>query len=163
MTIYIFRHGETKETKLNIAYGENVYNSNILEEGKQAIKKIGEYLKNIKTDANYASEFKRVKQTVDIVEKISGKKFAFDKRLNEFLDKSEGETFSNLKDRTQKFLADIGTKDHIAICTHGAVIAAIKNLILGKFDKREQIYDFPRPGILWIIRKNSLKEKDFSQ
>lgn len=163
MTIYIFRHGETRETKLGIPYADNVYDSNILTEGKDAIREIGKYLKNIKTDANWASEFKRVKQTVEIVEEISGKKFRFDKRLNEFLDKAEGETFFHLKKRVENLLADIKKKKAIAICTHGAVIAAVKNLVLGEFIKKEQIYDFPRPGILWIIKENSLEEKDFNQ
>ena len=49
--------------KNNIPYGDQVESAEILEEGIPTIKKLGEYLKDIKTEVNYTSPFKRCIQT----------------------------------------------------------------------------------------------------
>src|SRR3989337_3356148 len=82
-TFYILRHGHTYASWNRIPYGETLYSADIIQQGIKSIKKIGKYLKNIESDYNVSSEFKRCRQTVEIISKISGGKFEFDARLNE--------------------------------------------------------------------------------
>jgi broad specificity phosphatase PhoE len=44
----------------------------ILPEGIPAVKRLADYLKDIKTDINFTSPYLRCKQTVDIISKVSG-------------------------------------------------------------------------------------------
>ncbi|QQG40718.1 MAG: histidine phosphatase family protein [Candidatus Levyibacteriota bacterium] len=157
-TFYIFRHGLS--TKSLFGYGDKIVTAELLPEGKPPIKKMGKYLKNVSTDFCVRSEFIRCQQTSDIIAKATNKKFINDKRLNEYND----ETFDNLRDRTKDFLENIEKSNYkdILICTHGAVIAALKNLILKNKFTIFQLYDYPKTGMLLIIKEGKIEEIDFN-
>ena len=147
MDYYIFRHGATFHSEKNIDYGDEQYSATLLPEGVDAIKRLGEYLKDIQTGYNVSSPFLRVSQTVEVVKEITDKEFVVDERLGELLwekdDNNENypylETIDDLKVRVQRFLDDLKSKNYNSVCiaTHGGVIAALKNLILkGEFEEK---------------------------
>lgn len=157
-TFYIFRHGLA--TKSLLGYGNKIVTAELLPEGKPPIEKIGKYLKNITTQYNVRSEFIRCQQTAAIVTKETGKEFATDKRLNEY----HNESFGELRNRVKDFLQDIEKSDNtdILICTHGAVIAALKNLITKNSFTVLQLFDYPKTGTLVSIKNGKIETLDFN-
>lgn len=158
---YIFRHGGTFATKTNTPYGEKIITAHILPESDPPLERLANYLKSIPSDLNVSSEFIRCVETVNVVSKISGKQFIFDKRLNEY----NQETFEQLKNRVADFLKEVNQKDYrsIIICTHGGVISALVHLITqGRFTE-DQLYEYPNPGVLLCIENNQITSLDFNQ
>lgn len=160
MNYYIFRHGQTYATWNQVPYADTIYSADIIPEGFEAIKKIGGYLKNVESDKNFSSEFKRCRETVEIISNITEKRFEFDKRINEDVE-GDKNVFIN---RVKSFIEETKTKcyQNIIICTHGAVISAIKYLVLTGKLENFQLADFPPPGVLLIIRGKTLEELDFN-
>jgi broad specificity phosphatase PhoE len=159
MKFYIFRHGETYQTKYNLEYEDEQLTSRVLPEGLPETKRLANYLKGVNSDANLSSEILRCRETVEIVSKISGKEFSFDKRLNEFLE----DDFEKLKKRLKDFIDDIKKQNYksVLICTHGAVIAGLKHLLTeGKFEITD-LTDFPQPGSLLILEGKSVELVSF--
>ncbi len=156
---YIFRHGQTKYSKFHLSYPKNNQSIEILPEAVPALEKLAEYLKNIKSDYNVSSEYLRCRQSTAIVTKISGLKFERDPRLNE----KSSESFDNFRKRVKEFLEETESKNYktVVICTHGAVIAAIKNLLLKNSFKRREIVFYPRPGVLLIIEGKKIEQINF--
>ena len=167
-TFYVFRHGETFVTKgqylwyypkflpeTSFTYGTKIFSASILDEGKPALHKMGEYLKNIPTDFNASSQFRRCRQTVDIINQESGKEFIPDKRLNEVLLENPW----GFKNRVSNFLHEIDQKNYqsVAICTHGAVIALLASMLTIK------LVGFPKPGVLLIIKGKNIETIDFNE
>lgn len=163
MKLYIFRHGMTFQTKNNIPYTpENYQTSPILDEGIPSIKKLAKYLKDVKTDVNYTSPYLRCIQTVEIVSEISSKNFLPNEMLEEYADWLE--TFDSLRDRAQKFIDYLGTQ-HVgtaSICTHGGIISALKHLLVYKKYEPENLADYPLPGVITIIESAKFEEIDFN-
>jgi broad specificity phosphatase PhoE len=164
---YLFRHGDTFVTKRQrlwyyptflpetaFSYGTKVFSASILDEAKPVIQKLADYLKDIPTDFNTSSQLRRCRQTVQIIEKITHKEFVFDKRLNEFVFEAPW-VFQN---RVKNFLKMLEQKEFqsVAICTHGAVLALIASILSGKK------VGFPKPGVLVIIKGNTITYKDFN-
>lgn len=163
MDYFIFRHGETYFSKNEISYGDAVESAEILPEGIPTIKKLANYLKDIPTDVNYSSPFKRCRQTVEIVSKITSKKYIFDDRLHDWL--PEKETIQDVIDRVKDFYNEISTIPYnsVSICTHGYPISGLIQLIkLGRVNEAE-LDNFPDPGVLTIISSNNLKTIDFNK
>lgn len=164
MNIYIFRHGDTVVSKnpLSIViHHTDTHSLPILPDGKEALKKEGEFLKKIKTDANFCSPYLRCRESSKIVEKASGKHFKIDNRLSEF----EGrQSFNSFRKRVKEFLDECEKKKYssISVCTHGAVIAAIKHLEKDNKFYFFQIFDYPRPGVLTVIKNGVITKKDFN-
>jgi broad specificity phosphatase PhoE len=161
-TFYIFRHGETFVTKQSkIWYGRQVFSAPILEEGKPAIHRMGQYFKNIPTDANFVSPYKRCRQTVEIITEESGKGFIIDKRLGEFF----WEPFGHFKRRVKRFLAEVERHGYgsVAVCSHGAVIAAIVKMLRESNLSPHDEFFYPNPGILYIVTDKEIKVVDFNQ
>lgn len=170
MTYYIFRHGETFVTKRGktgyglgvFAYGFKIYSAPILEEGKPALYKMGEFLKGKPMDAGFSSPLLRCKQTADIITEVTGQEFIFDKRLREFF----MESFGSLIGRLQSLLKEIDEKNYesVAICTHAGVIAALISMII--YDKKVpsqfDLLHYPMPGVLTIITDKNLQEINFN-
>lgn len=156
---YIFRHGIA--LKKGEEYGDRIFTQGLLPEGVPAIKKIGEYLKNIPTDFNVSSEIKRCRQSAEIVTEITGKPFSFDKRINEY----HAESFGSVEQRVESFLMDLGQKKYqtILICTHGAIIGALKSLIIKDHIFADSLLDFPDPGIIWKIEDKKLTPIEFNK
>ncbi len=157
---YIFRHGETFATKGHFGYGLNIYSASILDTGIPTIEKLAEYLKDIPSDYNVCSEFKRCRQTVAIVEKTTGKKFEYDAHLNEYI----LEPIWRFRKRVRHFIEDCEDKNYetVMICTHGAVMAALKHLLTTHKFKLRNLIDYPKPGILMIIEDGKLTEVNFN-
>ena len=98
-TFYIFRHGDTIETDNPIIrfFGHKNNDSHdidILPKATYALLKIGEYLKDIPTNANFTSPYPRCIHSSEIVTRTSGKNFTPDNRLREI--EKNGETLKQL-------------------------------------------------------------------
>lgn len=157
---YIFRHGETFATKSNSNYGFTVFSAPILEEGKPVIIKMAKFLKKIPSDFNASSPLKRCRQTAEIVTEVTGKEFVFDKRLTEFF----FETHWGFERRVKSFLDQIekASYQNMMICTHGAVLMMLKRLLLKTEKKKLNFFDYPKPGVLWIVENGKLEEINFN-
>lgn len=169
-TFYIFRHGNTKNTegvnslvKRFVSVGGGSRDLPILPKSRYALEKIGEYLKNIPTDANFTSPYLRCRQSSEIVEEKTGKKFIVDERIRELRDDLKGAL--KFEKRVKEFLDEIEKKEYksVAICTHGAVIAAIKHIVReGRFFYFQGI-DFPSPGKLMILKDKKVEILNFNK
>ena len=162
MNYFIFRHGETFETKHNIPYGDRVRSSTILDEGIPALKRLAKHLRGIETDANFSSPFIRCKQTVKIIGGITKNTFVFDERLAEYVEKEEA--FGQMAKRVKDFVTDVEKEkyNNIVVCTHGGIIAGLIHLIIEGYFEEHQLYNFPKPGVLISIEGGKLKSKDFN-
>ncbi len=156
ITYYIFRHGQTFATKYHTGYWWKIYSADILEESKIPLKKLGFYLKDIKTDINLTSEFKRCLQSSQLVSKYSNKVFIKDKRLDEFF----LETPEHLKRRVVSLLFDMENKVYkrVLICTHGVVIQMIINLL----SQSNKSVINPKSGELFIIKGEDIERINFN-
>ena len=169
-TFYVFRHGNTKNTesknlvvKLITKNGGGPINLPILPKGKYALRKIGEYLKDKNVDTLFTSPYLRCRQSAKVVSDVIDKKFIVDERIRELRSDTKG--FLGFKKRVNDFLKEVDKKNYssVAICTHGAVIAAIKYLVTkGKF-YYFQGTDFPEPGKMLIIRDQKVRTLDFNK
>lgn len=158
-TFYIFRHGETFASRDEIPYGDKQLTAEILPEAIPVLERLGEYLAQFKSDMRISSEFLRCRQTVEIVSSKINAEFEFDQRLNEYYK----ESLDDYRVRIKGFVDEITQKnvENIFICTHGAGIAAIKNfLVKGEF-LDEDLPDYPKTGILTIIKDKNFEEISF--
>lgn len=141
-------------------YGDKQYEAEVLPEGIEPIKRLGNYLKFTKTDFHYTSEIMRCLQTAQIVSGITGKQFEQNSLLNEYLEDS----FDEFKARVKRFVdrANEETNKTFLICTHGAVISALKHLnIFGQYEEPD-LMDFPVPGTLMILNNTGSEIVDFN-
>lgn len=169
-TFYIFRHGNTKNTEGVSSLirhltpdGGGPMDLPILPKSKYALEKIGKYLKGIPTEANFTSPYLRCKDSSKIVSEMSGKVFKEEERIRELTRNIKG--FVGFKGRVKDFLKEVEDKNYsaVTICTHGAVIAAIKHLVTtGKFYYFQGI-DFPAPGNLMIIKGKKVEILNFNK
>ena len=164
---YIFRHGDTKDSGSLLAkiigHQGDTHMLPILPKGKPALERIGNFLKNIPTDADFCSPYLRCKESVKIVGSIAKKKYEIDERIREL--ENNGESFTSFKKRIGDFLNEIDKKNYsaVSICTHGAVIAAIKHFeTCGKF-YIFQVLDFPNPGNLIIVKNREINTINFNE
>lgn len=155
---YIFRHSLATLSKEG--YGNKILTATILPDYTEPIKKMAQYLKDIKESANFSSEILRCKQTTAIITEIISKEFKTDSRLNEFYN----ETFEELSLRVQDFVEVIEkTKaENILICTHGAIAAALKHIITEGSFSEEDLLDYPNCGELLIVKNNKTSSIDFN-
>lgn len=152
-TLYLFRHGLATHSKRG--YGKGIVTARILPEGIPAVKKIGIAIKDVPHSINFSSEFMRCRETNAIVSQISGKVFVYDSRLNE----KHKETIGDVRIRVSDFLKDLVhfPEQNIIICTHGVIIAAIKNLLLHKKFVTKDLIDYPLTGELMVIEGNTVR------
>lgn len=155
---YLFRHALA--TKKVSGYGDKIITAKIIPASIPPIEKMAQYLKGVPSDLNVSSEFIRCKETSAIVEKITGKIFVYDKLLTEYYK----ETFDQFVKRVEKFLNRINMTQcqNVVICTHGAVIAAIKNIILTGSLREDKLLDYPQCGVLLIIKDKNFGQMDFN-
>lgn len=161
-TFILFRHGLA--TNSLQGYGNQIISAQLLPEAIPSIQRMAIFLKEIKTDSHFVSPIRRCQETVAIITSVTDKKFITDPRLTEFQGEIPGETILDLRDRSQSFLKDI--KQNIdqttLVCSHGAVIAALKYLILtNNFVEADQ-YDYPATGEIWIIHDQKVESFDFN-
>lgn len=158
---YIFRHGETFSTRDKVPYGDKQYEAEVLPEGIEPIKRLANYLAYTKTDYHITSELIRCLQTSQIVTQITGKKFEQNPLLNEYLE----DAFDEFKERMKTLVASL-EEEHgrtYLICTHGAVISALKHLIIYGEYEEQNLMDFPVPGTLMIINNTGSEIVDFNK
>ena len=148
--------------KNNIPYGDQVESAEILEEGIPTIKKLGEYLKDIKTEVNYTSPFKRCIQTSGIVSEITNKKFEVDGKLRDWDPRHE--TVEEMIERLLSFCRNIENTNHnsLSICTHGYPINALIAYFTKREIKVEDLDNYPNPGVLTMIAEGKVNYKDFN-
>jgi len=167
---YIFRHGDTTDTEksklaviIRMIPGYTDSSAlKILPKSFPVLTKIGEFLKKIPTDANFSSPYPRCVDSAKIVGEVANKKYKIDQRIREL--EHNGEPFSSFYERVKFFLDDVDSKNYsaVSICTHGAVLAAIKHLkTSGKF-YFFQVFDYPPPGNLLIIKNGNIKKINFT-
>lgn len=158
-TIYIFRHGLA--TLSTTGYGDQIVTAELLPQGVEAVTRLAEFLKTQPYQAGFRSEFKRCQQTASKVTEITGKGFVPDAHLNEF----HLESFDQFTARVEKWLSWLQTQsyENVWICTHGAVIACLKNLITKGFYEPEDELDYPYTGELWILDDKKIERHDFNQ
>ncbi|MCX6706453.1 MAG: phosphoglycerate mutase family protein [Candidatus Woesebacteria bacterium] len=151
---YLFRHGQTFFTKFHLPYFWNNFSVGILPEAIPSLERLAIYLKNIPSDLNVSSEFKRCTQSAGIITGITGKKFVIDSRLNEYYQ----ETFETLRKRIRNFITEMDQKNYraVIVCTHGAVVSGLKHLLLEDDFKINQLLDFPKPGVLIRIKDKKI-------
>ena len=156
---YIFRHGQTFNSKFHLPYPKNNKSVEILPEGIPTLERLARYLKNIKSNHNFSSEYLRCQQTTKIIDEIAGLKFKKEARLNEF----NQETFSEFTSRIKDFLEEVEKRKYqtVVICTHGAGISTIKNLLIKGRMKRRYLPFYPKPGILLCIEGKKIQKIDF--
>lgn len=165
MNYYIFRHGKTFFSKNDIPYGNQVETAKILPEAIPPLERLAKYLKNIKTDFNVSSTYTRCRQTAEIVEKISGKKFEFDPLLHDWDPRNE--TVEDTAKRIETFYIQLTTSNlqpkSVCICTHGYPLAMLKSLVVTSTIDLSKINDYPTTGVLLVIKDGKAEEIDFNQ
>lgn len=158
---YICRHGETFATKRNSAYGWKIFSASILAEGKPAVERQAEFLKQKEIAYCVSSPVKRCRQTAAIIRHITDKDIFFDRRIGEFF----LETFGMFKKRVEKFLSDIDAEgcEEVLVITHGAVIAALTHLLTQETFKIADMVEYPKPGVMTVIKRGqSVQLIDFN-
>lgn len=168
---YIFRHGDTIESQRPkfslishfLSPKRDTSQLDILPESIPILEKIGKYLKDIKTDANFCSPYLRCINSANIAGKVANKKYSTDERLKEL--ESIAEPFPHFSGRIKDFLEEMNAKNYkaVSICTHGAVIAAIKHLEVNRNFNFIQVWDYPSPGILTTIIDRKITQINFNK
>ncbi len=159
---YIFRHGETFATKAGTGYGLRIFSADILPEARGPLERIGKYLKDKNIDFSVSSKFRRCRQSAGIVEEITGNKFAYDSRLNEYF----LEPYWYLRRRVASLINEAREKKYqtVCICTHGAVIAALIHVLTPEASRRPfSIYNFPPPGVLISVIDGKVTQMNFNE
>lgn len=158
-TLYLFRHGLA--TLNPNGYGDQIVTAELLPEGLEAVTRLAEFLKTQPYDSGFRSEFKRCQQTASKVTQITGRGFTPDPRLNEF----HLESFEQYQTRVESWWRWLEQQSyqHVWVCTHGAVAACLKNLMMKGFFELDDRLDYPSTGELWIIDQGKLEYHDFNQ
>lgn len=144
---YIFRHGLATHSKTG--YGDQIVTAQVLPEGIPPVQRLARYMQPLPYDHGVRSEFLRCQQTAAIVTEITGRAFVTDVRLNEAVN----ESFESVRERVGAFVTEMqaASYEHLWVCTHGIVIAALKHWITeGDFKKRDE-NDYIMPGELLKI------------
>lgn len=163
---YIFRHGDTIETDSPLirffGHKSDSRYIDIEPRATNALERIGKYLKNIPTDINFTSPYPRCVNSALIVSKITNSVFKLDDRLTEI--EKNGEKISDFEKRVRSFVEEVDAKKYssVAICTHGAVIGALKHLVTKNSFNFFNTWDYPQPGNLIIIKEGHITRIDFN-
>lgn len=159
MTVYIFRHGMAVHP--HEGYGNRVLTAELLPEGIPPIRRLAHYLQEVPADYRACSEVLRCRQTAGIVTEITGHPFEIDPRLREY----HNERFEELAERTKSFAESLQQRRaaNTLVCTHGAVIAALKHYLLeGVFDRSHET-DYVQTGQMLVIHDdNTCEVLDFN-
>lgn len=154
---YIFRHGLATHSKNG--YGAQIRTAQVLPEGIPPVQRLARFLETCPYDWGARSEFLRCQQTAQIVTDITGRTFVADPRLNERVD----EPFNEIVDRVKAFIDDVNVTEHqhVWVCTHGIVIAALKSwLTRGEFSRQYE-NDYIQPGELLKITPEGVEVVKF--
>jgi len=155
----IFRHGLATHSKTG--YGDRIVTAEVLPEGRPPIQRLGIYLKDKPFEYGVRSEFIRCQQTAQIVTDATGHVFVPDSRLNEQVK----ENFEQVRARVAHFVQETSALpyQHIWICTHGIIIAALKSLLIKGAFTPGDANDYTQPGQLLIIQEQTAEVIRFEQ
>jgi broad specificity phosphatase PhoE len=160
-TFFLFRHGLA--TRSTDGYGDQILTAEILPEAIPPIEALAHYLQELKIDPsmNFSSEIMRCRQTVKIVSEITGKKFQFDSRLNEYCN----ESFEEFVYRVQAFFDELTSSqdETFVICSHGAVIGAVKHLLMNESPTEDDLLDYPLTGELLTYKNARFETHSFNE
>jgi broad specificity phosphatase PhoE len=157
-TWYLFRHALSTYSKTG--YGEKVLTAEILPNETAPIQEMSVYLKTVNPSVNYSSEILRCRQTAQIITDNTQKIFIPDGRINEYHQIEFNDFATKIKDIVHE-IEKLKTPN-ILICTHGAVVGAIKHLLLkGNFQEKD-LADYPKCGELLIIKDKIPKLINFN-
>lgn len=164
MRYFIFRHGETYFSKNELHYGEHYQDADILPEAVGVTEKMSEYLKDKISDDNFTSPFKRAVQTVEIVERVTGKKFIPDERISEEKLSRAQETLEGLETRLLSFIHEMEERQlkTVAVCSHGWPIAVLLGLLKKGYVTKIDLGKYPECGKLMIVENKIVKTLDFN-
>jgi phosphoserine phosphatase len=111
MKIILIRHGQSKANEKRIIQGNKV-DTSLSELGKEQANKIAYRLSNEKIDAIYSSDFKRAKETAEVISSHHNLDIIIDKRLRE---RDTGD-FAGLSDREllKNFIIESSKKNKIS-------------------------------------------------
>ncbi len=157
-TYYLVRHGIA--THSTHGYGKRKLTAPILPEAIPMIRRLAESLKAVGESINISSEIIRCRETSAIITEITGKKFTYDKRLNE----DYHEMVGDIRDRVKAFLDVViqAPQKNVIVCTHGIVISAIKNLLTRNKFVTSDYLDYPPTGTLMIIEGKEVRTINFN-
>lgn len=152
----------THFSKNGLPYGDMVETAEILPEGIPSIKRLGEYLKNIQTDANFTSPYKRCLETSGIVSEITGKKFVVDENLRDW-DPRNG-TVEEMVERILTFCHNMQhtTYNSLSLCTHGYPINAIVAFFIKGKIESDDLDNYPETGVLTTIEDGKVNYINFN-
>lgn len=147
-TFYLFRHGLA--THSLTGYGDQILTASLLPEAYPTVHRLGAFLAQFTLDQCLSSPIPRCQQTTAVVTKHIGKPFMTDERLTEYWPEVFAPFHARLTDLVSELQRDQAR--HIAICTHGSVIAGLQHLLRGEPFTETEINDFPEPAGLLIIK-----------
>lgn len=150
-TFYLFRHGLA--THSTTGYGDRALTADLLPEGKPAAHQLGMYLTQFPVELALTSPVPRCLQTAAIVAKHTGWQFRIEEQATEYYP----EVFAPFHNRLTHFAQYLRNlpQQHVAICTHGGVIAGLKHLLTEGSFTESQMLDYPKPAGLIIISEPS--------
>jgi broad specificity phosphatase PhoE len=163
MDFFIFRHGETYFSKFDVSYGDMMESAEILPEGIPTIERLGKYMKDVETDANFSSPYLRCRQTVEIIERIAHKKFVYEERLKDM--SQDKETIESMIKRISGFYKELIKEKYnsVAICSHGYPINVLSALATKGRVNNTDLYNYPQSGVLVIIKNKKKEYLDFNR
>ncbi|MBE2271498.1 MAG: histidine phosphatase family protein [Anaerolinea sp.] len=156
---FIFRHGLATRSKTG--YGDQILTAEVLPEGIPPVRTLAAHLRDKPYDFGACSELIRCQQTAGIVTEITGRTFVTDGRLNEQIK----ESYDSVRARVRDFVTEIGASphEHVWICTHGAIIAALKHYLTKGDESRINEMDYIQPGELLVIKEGQAEVIRFPQ
>jgi len=160
-TFYLFRHGQTYYSKNEIPYGTNEHTADILDEARPPIEQIGQFLSTVPIDTAFRSELRRCEQTAHIIESTVQFRFTPTPLCNEFMEDSFEAFYKRMQTLTE--MLEKASGDGIAVCTHGAVIAALKKMLLGQEFGAHDLMYYPKTGVVVKVSEGKLLELDFNK
>lgn len=154
---YLFRHALATENKGG--YGDEIFTARILPVGIPPIERMAKYIQRLPKSVNWSSELLRSTQTTNIITNSTGRTFVTDARLNEYYN----ETFEVFRKRIASWLDEtiMLHPSVVLVCTHGAVIAGLKHLILEGEFLESQALDYPKCGQFLIVTRKRSTVLDF--
>lgn len=156
MNIWLVRHGETNLNKFKLMQGST--DEPLNDEGRRQAKEAGEFAKDIKFDAVYASPLSRAIETASIISGLPASDIVIDKRIAEvdfgqyelskytklgfkmtlfwaipeiFPTPSGVENVSSMIKRSRSFLTEIEKKsyENVLIVSHGGILRAMNGYL----------------------------------
>lgn len=159
-TFYLFRHGETYFSKNEIPYGTNERTAEILPEALKPTQKLADYLRTKSIEYAARSEYLRCEQTATIIEAEIGLHFEPNNQLNELHETDFNQFIDRMKNLSDMLLGL--QAQHIAICTHGANVAALKKLLCQQPFHAKDLAFYPKTGVIVRIEEGTITEVDFN-